>query len=74
MPPFTLTEAWIRRCAWFESIFSDYLEHKEEDYLLKTLDKDYKTQLQEITQAKLKLTPVYSLESEKGPTTTRLSL
>ncbi len=49
------------------TIFSDYLVHKEEDYLLKTLDKDYKTQLQEITQAKLKLTPVYTLEAEKGP-------
>ncbi|MDR3569009.1 MAG: ribonuclease III [Syntrophobacteraceae bacterium] len=49
------------------TIFSDYLEHKEEEFLLKTLDKDYKTHLQEITQAKLKLTPVYSLESEKGP-------
>ena len=49
------------------SIFSEYFEHKEEEYLLKTLDKDYKTQLQEITQAKLKLTPLYSLEAEKGP-------
>ncbi|MGC8493421.1 MAG: ribonuclease III [Syntrophobacteraceae bacterium] len=49
------------------TIFSDYLENQEEDYLLKTLDKDYKTQLQEITQAKLKLTPVYNLEEEKGP-------
>lgn len=49
------------------TIFSDYLEDKEEDYLLKTLDKDYKTQLQEITQARLKLTPVYQLEAEKGP-------
>lgn len=49
------------------TMFGEYLEHKEEDYLLKTLDKDYKTQLQEITQAKLKLTPVYFLESEKGP-------
>jgi ribonuclease-3 len=49
------------------TIFSDYLEHKEEEYLLKTLDKDYKTQLQEITQAKLKLTPVYFLEAENGP-------
>lgn len=49
------------------TIFSDYLENQEEDYLLKTLDKDYKTQLQEITQARLKLTPVYNLEEETGP-------
>ncbi|MGC9196474.1 MAG: ribonuclease III [Syntrophobacteraceae bacterium] len=49
------------------TIFGDYLEHKEEEYLLKILDKDYKTQLQEITQAKLKLTPVYCLEEERGP-------
>ena len=50
-----------------QTLFSDYLEHKEEDFLLKTLDKDYKTQLQEITQARLKLTPLYYLESEVGP-------
>ncbi len=49
------------------TIFGDYLEHKEEEYLLKILDKDYKTQLQEITQAKLKLTPIYCLEEERGP-------
>ncbi len=49
-------------------IFGGYLEHREEDHLLlKALDKDYKTQLQEITQARLKLTPIYFLESEEGP-------
>ncbi len=48
-------------------IFHGYLEHREEDHLLRTLDKDYKTQLQEITQAKLKLTPIYLLEAEEGP-------
>jgi len=48
-------------------VFHDYLEHKEEEHLFKALDKDYKTQLQEITQAKLKLTPVYFLEAEEGP-------
>ena len=50
-----------------QKIFHGYLEHREEDYLLKALDKDHKTQLQEITQAKLKLTPIYLLEGEKGP-------
>lgn len=48
-------------------MFHGYLENKEEDHLLKILDKDYKTQLQEITQARLKLTPVYFLEAEEGP-------
>jgi ribonuclease-3 len=43
------------------------LEHGEEDQLLKALDKDFKTQLQEITQAKLRLTPIYFLEAEEGP-------
>lgn len=49
------------------NLFDGYLENREEDHLLKVLDKDYKTQLQEITQAKLKLTPVYFLEAEEGP-------
>lgn len=48
-------------------MFDVYLEHREEDRLLKVLDKDYKTQLQEITQARLKLTPIYFLEAEEGP-------
>jgi ribonuclease-3 len=48
-------------------MFHGYLEHREEDHLLKALDKDYKTQLQEITQAELKLTPTYLLEAEEGP-------
>jgi ribonuclease-3 len=49
-------------------IFHGYLERREEDhFLLKALDKDYKTQLQELTQAKLKLTPIYFLEAEDGP-------
>ena len=49
-------------------VFHGYLEHREEDHLLlKALDKDYKTQLQEITQARLKLTPIYFLEAEEGP-------
>lgn len=50
-----------------KKMFYGYLENREEEYLLKALDKDYKTQLQELTQAKLKLTPTYFLESEAGP-------
>jgi ribonuclease-3 len=50
-----------------QKMFHGYLEHRDEDYLLKALDKDYKTQLQEITQAELKLTPTYFLEAEEGP-------
>ena len=48
-------------------MFHSYLENREEEYLLKALDKDFKTQLQEITQARLKLAPTYSLQSEEGP-------
>ncbi len=50
-----------------KKMFYGYLENREEDYLLKALDKDYKTQLQEFTQARLKLTPTYFLEAESGP-------
>lgn len=49
-----------------KKMFHAYLENREE-YLLTALDKDFKTQLQEITQARLKLTPNYYLESEEGP-------
>ncbi|MEM5787419.1 MAG: ribonuclease III [Syntrophobacteraceae bacterium] len=48
-------------------MFYAYLENREEEYLLRALDKDFKTQLQEITQARLKLTPSYYLEGEEGP-------
>lgn len=50
-------------------IFHSYLDPDEEypDHPLKSLDKDYKTQLQEFTQARFKLTPTYSLDSEEGP-------
>ena len=50
-----------------KKVFNGYLENREDEYLLKALDKDYKTQLQEITQARLKVTPSYLLESEEGP-------
>lgn len=50
-----------------KKMFHGYLEYKTEDFLLKALDKDYKTQLQEITQARLRLIPAYFLEAEEGP-------
>ncbi len=48
-------------------MFHGYLEHREDEFFLKALDKDYKTQLQELTQARIKLTPTYFLEAEEGP-------
>jgi ribonuclease III len=48
-------------------LFHSYLEEELTDYPLLALDKDYKTQLQELTQARMKLTPTYFLESEEGP-------
>ncbi len=50
-----------------KKMFNYYLEYREDNFLLKALDKDYKTQLQEITQARLKVIPTYFLEAEKGP-------
>jgi ribonuclease-3 len=48
-------------------LFHAYLDLEPEEHPLKALDKDYKTQLQEITQSRFKLTPVYYLEYEEGP-------
>jgi ribonuclease III len=48
-------------------IFQDYLEVQDYEHPLKSLDKDYKTQLQEYTQAHFKETPSYFLEAEEGP-------
>ena len=48
-------------------LFRDYLDVGKQDHILKALDKDYKTQLQELTQARYKLTPVYVLAGEEGP-------
>ena len=48
-------------------LFSDYLESERDEDPLKAWDRDFKTQLQEITQARLKLTPAYVLEMEEGP-------
>jgi ribonuclease III len=48
-------------------LFHAYIDIMEADFPLKSIDKDYKTQLQELTQARFKATPVYYLESEEGP-------
>jgi ribonuclease-3 len=48
-------------------LFSSYFDPDQSESPLKTLDKDYKTQLQEFTQARFRLTPTYSLEFEEGP-------
>ena len=48
-------------------IFHDYLSSEQMEHPLKTLDKDYKTQLQELTQARFRFTPIYFMESEEGP-------
>jgi ribonuclease III len=48
-------------------LFQGYLEAEKDEDALKIWDKDYKTQLQELTQARFKLTPAYVLEIEAGP-------
>jgi len=48
-------------------LFETYLRAEHLEHPLRGLDKDYKTQLQEISQARYRLTPVYFLESEEGP-------
>ena len=48
-------------------IFHEYLNAGRREHPLKVLDKDFKTQLQELTQAHFKLTPAYFLEAEEGP-------
>lgn len=48
-------------------LFHDYLYREQPDHPLRALDKDYKTQLQEFTQASFKLTPTYTAEGEEGP-------
>jgi len=50
-----------------EKLFLNYLDPRTFEHPLKTLDKDYKTQLQEFAQARFKLAPSYLLESEEGP-------
>ena len=48
-------------------LFCAYFDEERDGDPLKAWDKDYKTQLQELTQARLKLTPAYVLETEEGP-------
>jgi ribonuclease III len=48
-------------------LFHAYFEGERNSNPVRTWDKDYKTQLQELTQARLKLTPAYVLEIEEGP-------
>lgn len=48
-------------------LFHDYLAVDDLQHPLRALDKDYKTQLQEFTQAAFKKTPSYVLEREEGP-------
>ncbi len=50
-----------------QRFFQDYLNLGQMEHVLKALDKDYKTQLQELTQARFKMTPAYCLEDEQGP-------
>jgi ribonuclease-3 len=48
-------------------LIDQYFDSEKDTDLLKTLDKDYKTQLQELTQARFRLMPGYVLETEEGP-------
>ncbi|HOV87274.1 MAG TPA: ribonuclease III [Syntrophobacteraceae bacterium] len=48
-------------------LFHEYFNAGDANLSLRTLDKDYKTQLQEITQARHRMTPVYQLKAEEGP-------
>lgn len=50
-----------------ERLFHDYLDVGEADHPVRTLDRDYKTQLQELAQGRFRLTPYYRLEGEEGP-------
>lgn len=49
------------------TLFHHYLNSAEPEHPLKSLDKDFKTQLQEFSQAQYKLTPTYIMEREEGP-------
>ena len=50
-----------------QRIVIDMLEKNYQDISLESLFKDYKTSLQEITQAHFGITPEYKLVSSKGP-------
>ncbi len=48
-------------------LFRAYFDPARDESPLKAFDKDYKTQLQEITQARFRVTPTYALELSEGP-------
>jgi ribonuclease III len=50
-----------------ERFFGEVLDPGRPEHALEALDKDYKTQLQELTQSRYKMTPTYNLEREEGP-------
>lgn len=50
-----------------ERLFHEYIDFDVPEKPLRALDKDFKTQLQELTQARFKLPPVYVLERDEGP-------
>lgn len=50
-----------------QHLFQDYLDPAAFDHPLRVLDKDFKTQLQELCQARFKTVPTYVLEGEEGP-------
>jgi ribonuclease-3 len=50
-----------------QRLFNEYLDPAAFDYPLRVLDKDFKTQLQELCQARFKTAPTYVLEGEEGP-------
>lgn len=50
-----------------QKLFRRYLHPKAHADPLKELNKDFKTQLQELTQARFRITPTYVLETEVGP-------
>jgi ribonuclease III len=57
----------VRVQSIIKRLFHDYLAVDDLQHPLRALDKDYKTQLQEFTQAAFKKTPSYVLEREEGP-------
>jgi len=50
-----------------ERLFEAFLGAERDADPLKRWDKDYKTQLQELTQGRFRMAPVYLLEIEEGP-------
>lgn len=50
-----------------ERLFEAFLGAERDTDPLKMWDKDYKTQLQELTQGRFRMAPVYLLEIEEGP-------